>query len=82
MNIFYHLTILPPKLPQAEAVSKEVATLSEHFGGDTVWVNPNRRFFYTPRLLFGLHHLNRLRTQEREVWGHHIFNPDPFPFPY
>jgi glycosyltransferase involved in cell wall biosynthesis len=31
--------------------------------------------------LFGLHKLRVLRAREREVQLHHVYNPDPFPFP-
>ncbi|MFN8459435.1 MAG: hypothetical protein U0401_33095 [Anaerolineae bacterium] len=54
MNILYHLTILPPKLPAAEALSQEISALRGRFGGELVYLNPNQRSpIYLPRLLFG-----------------------------
>ncbi len=82
MNILYHLTILPPPVPQAEALSQEIAALQRHFGGRTVYLNPNQRSpVYVPRLLFGFHKLRQLRALEAGVHVHHVYNPDPFPFP-
>jgi len=82
MNILYHLTILPPPIPQAEALSQEIAALQRHFGGRTVYLNPNQRSpVYVPRLLFGFHKLIQLRALEARTHLHHIYNPDPFPFP-
>jgi glycosyltransferase involved in cell wall biosynthesis len=82
MNVLYHLTILPPPIPQAEALSQEIAALQRRFGGRTVYLNPNQRApVYVPRLLFGFHKLRQLRTLEAGVHIHHIYNPDPFPFP-
>ena len=78
----YHLTILPPKMPHAEALSQEISALQSHFGGDLNYLNPNRFSpLPIPRLLFGFHQLARLRQQEASIGVHHIFNPDPFPFP-
>lgn len=82
MNILYHLTILPPKVPQAEALSQEIAALRHRFGGDMIYLNPNIvSLVYLPRLLFGFHKLPELRRREAEVDLHHVYNPDPFPFP-
>lgn len=82
MSVLYHLTILPPKMPECEAISQEVDALRNRFGGRAVYLNPNLRSpVYIPRILFGLQKLKQLRTLEGGVRLHHIYNPDPFPFP-
>ena len=82
MNILYHLTILPPELPECEAISQEINALRGHFGGDLVHLNPNQHCpIYVPRVLFGFHILKILRTLETDLHLHHLYNPDPFPFP-
>ncbi|MAT96716.1 MAG: hypothetical protein CL608_06190 [Anaerolineaceae bacterium] len=82
MNILYHLTILPPQVPQAEALSQEIAALRHRFGGDMMYLNPNIVSpVYLPRLLFGFHKLPELRRHETRIDLHHVYNPDPFPFP-
>jgi glycosyltransferase involved in cell wall biosynthesis len=82
MNILYHLTILPPKMPECEAISQEIDTLRSHFGGDVIHLNPNQNSpIHIPRVLFGLHRLRQLRIREANVDVHHLYNPDPFPFP-
>lgn len=82
MNILYHLTILPPKRPECEALSQEIHALRSRFGGELVYLNPNQHSpIYVPRLLFGFHKLEQLRTQEANLQLHHLYNPDPFPFP-
>jgi len=83
MNILYHLSTLPPRIPQTEAITQEVTALQGRFGGDVVYVNPNQRCpLYVPRLLFGFHKLKDIRRRESTLYLHHFFNPDPFPFPY
>ena len=86
IDILYHLATLPPKMPQAEAISQEIAALRGCFGGDVVYINPNqpgRKFpLYVPRLLFGFHKLKEIRSREAKLHLHHFYNPDPFPFPY
>src|SRR3972149_10493215 len=82
MRILYHLTVLPPKMPEAEAMSQEISALRGHFGGDLVYLNPNQYSpFYVPRLLFGFHKLKQLRAQETNFDIHQLYNPDPFAFP-
>lgn len=82
MRVLYHLTILPPKIPQAEALSQEIEALRREFGGELNTLNPNDQSpVYLPRLLFGLPQLARLRQMEIAVQLHHVYNPDPFPFP-
>jgi glycosyltransferase involved in cell wall biosynthesis len=82
MNILYHLTVLPPKMPECEALSQEIMALRRHFGGELIYLNPNQHSpIYLPRLLFGFHKLNDLRTLEATLDIHQVYNPDPFPFP-
>jgi len=82
MNILYHLTILPPAMPECDAVVQEVEALRGHFGGSLVYLNPNRYLpLRLPRVVFGLHKLKQLRALEANLHLHHLFNPDPFPFP-
>lgn len=82
MTILYHTTALPPKLPGTEAVAQEITALCSHFGGDVVYINPNANSpVFVPRLLFGFSQLRRIRSLEENVDLHHIYNPDPFPFP-
>jgi len=82
MNILYHLTVLPPKMPQAEALSQEITALRQRFGGELSYLNPNLHCpVYIPRLLFGFHRLKALRAQEPTLDLHHFYNPSPFPFP-
>jgi glycosyltransferase involved in cell wall biosynthesis len=82
MKILYHLPILPPERPACEAISQEISALRSRFGGDVIYLNPNRHSpIYVPRLLFGFHKLRQLRILEESVDIHHLYNPDPFPFP-
>jgi glycosyltransferase involved in cell wall biosynthesis len=83
MNILYHMTNLPPKLPGTEASLQELNTLKEYFGGEVVFVNPNQASpVYLPRLLFGFHLLKQIRAKEAQLQAHHLYNADPFPFPF
>ena len=78
----FHLTVLPPKMPAAEALSQEIEALRRYFGGDLCYLNPNQTSpIYIPRLLFGFQKLGYLRRREKEVSLHHFYNPDPFAFP-
>jgi len=82
MNILYHLTIPLPEMSGCDAVVQEVEALRGHFGGDVVYLNPNRHLpLRLPRVVFGIHKLNQLRDREADLDVHHLFNPDPFPFP-
>ncbi len=85
MNILYHLTILPPKMAECDAVMQEVEALRRYFGGKVVYLNPNDPNRYLPvrlpRVVFGLHKLGLLRALESKFQVHHLFNPDPYPFP-
>jgi glycosyltransferase involved in cell wall biosynthesis len=81
-HILYHLTVLPPKMPECEALSQEINALRRYFGGGLIYLNPNpAAFTYLPRLVFGFHKLRYLRKLESTIDIHHIYNPDPFPFP-
>ena len=82
MNVLYHLTILPPPMPECVAEIQEIDALRGHFGGDLVYLNPNQYSpVYLPRLLFGFHRLRELRKREANVDLHHVYNPDLFAFP-
>jgi glycosyltransferase involved in cell wall biosynthesis len=82
MNVLYHLTILPPEMPECVAEVQEINALRNHFGGDLIYLNPNQHSpIYLPRLLFGFHKLTELRKQEVDLDLHHVYNPDPFAFP-
>ena len=82
MNILYHITNLPPKLPNTEASLQELNSLKAHFGGKLVYLNPNDLSpIYLPRLLFGFHKLKQIRAEEGSIQAHHLYNADPFPFP-
>lgn len=82
MNILYYLTILPPAMSECDAVVQEVEALRGHFSGDLVCLNPNRHLpLRLPRAVFGIHMLSQLRDWEADIDAHHLFNPDPFPFP-
>ena len=82
MNVLYHLPILPPKLPQAEALSQEISALQTAVSGKTIYLNPNQTSpIYVPRLLFGFSKLAEIRKMEQAIDVHHFFNPDPFPYP-
>jgi glycosyltransferase involved in cell wall biosynthesis len=82
MRILYHMTMLPPPLPGAEAISQEVGALQRTFGGRVIYLNPNARCpVHVPRLLFGFHQLRQIRLLEDNLDLHHLYNPDPFPYP-
>ena len=82
MKILYHLPVLPPKLPSAEALSQEINGLRAVFGGEINYLNPNQQSpVYVPRLLFGFHQLRHIRALEQNLELHHFYNPDPFPYP-
>jgi glycosyltransferase involved in cell wall biosynthesis len=82
MNILYHITNLPPKMPGTEASLQELELLRSHYGGKLIHLNPNQHSpVYLPRLLFGFHKLKLIRREEDGVQLHHLYNADPFPFP-
>ncbi|MCA9920996.1 MAG: glycosyltransferase [Anaerolineales bacterium] len=82
MKVLYHLPVLPPKLPGAEALSQEIHVLQKAFAGQINFINPNQQSpVYIPRLLFGMHQLRRLWQMEAAFDLHHSYNPDPFPYP-
>lgn len=83
MTVLYSLPLLPPKLPQAEALFQEITALRAYFGGELLYLNPNQHSpIYIPRLLFGFHRLRTLWAKEQHIDLHHFYNPDPFPFPF
>jgi glycosyltransferase involved in cell wall biosynthesis len=82
MNILFHVTFLPPEMPESVAELQEINALRQHFGGSLLYLNPNPRSpIYVPRLLFGFHVLSEIRTREATADLHHVYNPDPFAFP-
>lgn len=82
INPLFHLTVLPPAIPAAEALSQDISILRQQFGGELCHLNPNETSpIYIPRLFFGFQKLNHLRKIEVHHKLHHFFNPDPFPFP-
>lgn len=82
MNVLYHLPILPPAMPAAEAFSQEIAALQTQFQGEIVYLNPNQSSpVYLPRLLFGWSKIRQIRALETGIDLHHFFNPDPFSYP-
>ena len=83
MNVLYHITNLPPKMAGTEASLQELDTLRHQFGGDLIHLNPNQTSpIYLPRLLFGFHKLKAIRAKETGIDLHHLYNADPFPFPF
>lgn len=82
MNVLYHLTVLPPQMPEAEALSQEIEALRQTYAGDLIYLNPNRQAIgRIPRICFGFHRLLEIRRREARIALHHFYNPDPFPFP-
>jgi glycosyltransferase involved in cell wall biosynthesis len=83
VKILYHITNLPPKMMGTEASLQELDTLRNHFGGNLIHLNPNQISpIYLPRLLFGFHKLSQIRAEESNIQAHHLYNADPFPFPF
>lgn len=69
-------------MPEAEALSQEIAALRTVFNGELIYLNPNQSSpIYLPRLAFGWHKLRQVRRMEMAYNLHHFFNPDPFPYP-
>jgi hypothetical protein len=82
MNVLYHLPILPPTMPAAEALSQEIAALQTQFQGEIIYLNPNQSSpVYLPRILFGWNKIRQIRALETGIDLHHFFNPDPFSYP-
>jgi glycosyltransferase involved in cell wall biosynthesis len=83
VRVLYHIPTPRPRRPECDAVHQEIEALERRFHADTVYLHPSE---YTrwplPRLLFGLRQLRGLRRRESEIDVHHIYNPDPYPFPY
>jgi glycosyltransferase involved in cell wall biosynthesis len=84
-EVLYHLTTPPPAIPGADAVIQEVEVLRARFGGELVYLNPNRSHqprLRLPRILYGFQRLPYLRKAEAVTDIHHVYNPDLYPFPY
>jgi len=85
MRLLYLLPILPPKIPEAEAISQEIELLRTQHPGQIVYLNPNihwpKSLPRIPRLFFGWHKLAALWQIERNIDLHHFYNPDPFAYP-
>jgi glycosyltransferase involved in cell wall biosynthesis len=82
VKVLFHLTIRRPSAPWREAVWQEIDGLRGAVGGELNYLNPSRReLLRVPRLFFGFHQLRWLKRQDSRVDLHHVYNPDPFPFP-
>lgn len=82
MQALYHLTIPNSPMADCEAVAQDVHLLQQVVPGRVVRLYPvSRPGTRIPRALWGFQHLLAIRRAERFVDFHHIFNPDPFPFP-
>ncbi len=84
MNVLYLLPILPPKIPQAEALYQEIDLLRRHHPGRLIYINPNQHLrlpVRLPRLLFGWQLLAKLRQWAQGCDVCHFYNPDPFAYP-
>ncbi len=84
MSIVYLLPTLPPKSAKTEAIAQEIDLLRRTFGGELLYVNPNEGLPQPliPRLGFGWHSLPKLYRMAQGTDLFHIFNPDPFPYPF
>ncbi len=82
MRALYHLTMPASPMADCEAVAQDVRLLQRIAPGKQVHLYPVRKpGTRIPRALWGLHQLPTLWRAERLADFHHIFNPDPFPFP-
>lgn len=83
IRVLYHLPMPRPRVPECDAIAQEVEALKTRFGGESIYLHPSE---YTqwrlPRLFFGLRELRALLKRETNIDAHHIYNPDPYPFPY
>lgn len=82
MRVCYHVTIPPSPMADCEAVAQDVRLLQRVVPGERFHLYPTRApGTRIPRLLWGLNQLPALWRAERLTDLHHVFNPDPFPFP-
>lgn len=82
MRALYHLTIPNSPMADCEAVAQDVRLLQQAAPGRIVHLYPTRRpGTRVPRALWGIQWLPALWRAEQSVALHHVFNPDPFPFP-
>ncbi|MCS7060873.1 MAG: glycosyltransferase [Anaerolineae bacterium] len=82
MRALYHLTIPASPMADCEAVAQDVRLLQHVAVGRSIHLYPTRRpGTRIPRAIWGLERLPLLWRLERSIDVHHIFNPDPFPFP-
>jgi glycosyltransferase involved in cell wall biosynthesis len=84
INVLYHLTTPPLTIPESDAVIQEVEVLRARFGGELVYLNPNRSHqprLRLPRVFYGFHRLPYLRKMEAVADIHHLYNPELYPFP-
>jgi glycosyltransferase involved in cell wall biosynthesis len=82
MNLLFHVTFPPPPMPESVAELQEIRTLRKRFGGDLIYLNPNQHSpVRLPRLVFGFHRIRELRRRDKNIELHHVYNPDPYPFP-
>lgn len=82
MRALYHVTIPDSPMADCEAVAQDIRLLQRIAPGERVHLYPRRApGTRIPRQTWGLNHLPRLWRAERSIDLHHVFNPDPFPFP-
>lgn len=82
MRALYHVTIPPSAMADCEAVMQDVQLLQQIAPGEVIHFYPTRTpGTRIPRLLWGVNQAPELWRAERAVDLHHVFNPDPFPFP-
>lgn len=82
MRALYHLTIPHSPMADCEAVAQDVRLLQRAVPGEIVHLYPTPQpGTRIPRALWGIRQIPAIRRLEPSVVLHHVFNPDPFPFP-
>lgn len=82
MRALYHVTIPDWPMAHCEAVMQDIQALRCIAPGVSFHFYPARTpGTRIPRRLWGLNRLPAIWRAERSADFHHIFNPDPFPFP-
>lgn len=82
MRALYHVTIPDWPMANCEAVMQDIQTLRRIAPGASLHFYPARSpGTRIPRRFWGLNQLPAIWRAERSADFHHIFNPDPFPFP-